>query len=299
MHRGANDYNDLLLRDLQREREQKPNRRKAVFFIIGRFTMNNQLQIFENEEFGRVRVLDNDGQPWFVGRDITNILGYSNGSRDINRHVDAEDRQNYRNGTLEKSNRGITIINESGLYSLILSSKLPNAKRFKRWVASEVLPTIRKHGAYLTDAVLEDAIKSQDFAFELLRKLQAEKGKTAALIDQMQALSNKARYCDWVLMSRSAVPVSIIAKDYGMTAMAFNRLLHHLGIQYRLGGAWLLYQRYADKGYTKSRTYCSPDGIGIIHTYWTQKGRRFLYDTLCGCGIFPLTDDDDVEEEFA
>ncbi|NLO85375.1 MAG: phage repressor protein/antirepressor Ant, partial [Clostridiales bacterium] len=142
--------------------------------------MNNQLQVFENEEFGKVRVLEIDGQPWFVGKDVTDILGYGNGSRDINRHVDAEDRQNYRNGTSEINNRGITIISESGLYALILSSKLPSAKRFKRWVTSEVLPTIRKHGAYLTDAVLEDALKSQEFAFELLRKLQAEKGKTTA-----------------------------------------------------------------------------------------------------------------------
>ena len=111
--------------------------------------MNNQLQIFENEEFGKVRVLELDGQPWFVGKDVTDILGYGNGSRDINRHVDAEDRRNYRNGTSEINNRGITIINESGLYALILSSKLPSAKRFKRWVTSEVLPTIRKHGAYM------------------------------------------------------------------------------------------------------------------------------------------------------
>lgn len=112
--------------------------------------MNNQLQIFENKEIGKVRVLELDGQPWFVGKDVTDILGYGNGSRDINRHVDAEDRRNYRNGTSEINNRGVTIINESGLYALILSSKLPSAKRFKRWVTSEILPTIRKHGAYVT-----------------------------------------------------------------------------------------------------------------------------------------------------
>ncbi len=156
--------------------------------------MNGQLQVFKNEEFGKIRVLEIDGQPWFVGKDVTDILGYGNGSRDINRHVDEEDRRNYRNGTSEINNRGITIINESGLYALILSSKLPSAKRFKRWVTSEVLPTIRKHGAYLTDAVLEDALKSQEFAFELLCKLQAEKGKTAALLDKVETLVPKAHY---------------------------------------------------------------------------------------------------------
>ncbi len=110
--------------------------------------MNNKLEIFKNEEFGEVKVLELNGEPWFVGNEITKILGYKNGSRDINRHVDQEDRQNYQNGTSEINNRGITIINESGLYSLILSSKLKSAKKFKRWVTSEVLPAIRKQGTY-------------------------------------------------------------------------------------------------------------------------------------------------------
>ena len=107
----------------------------------------NNLTVFKNEQFGEVRVIEQNGEPWFVGKDVADILGYQNGSRDINRHVDEEDRQNYQNGTLE-TNRGMTIINESGLYSLILSSKLPQAKQFKRWVTSEVLPSIRKTGAY-------------------------------------------------------------------------------------------------------------------------------------------------------
>ncbi len=113
----------------------------------------NEIQIFNNEEFGQVRTLTINGEPWMVGKDIAAALGYENGSRDINRHVDDEDRkvitsQNYQNGTLEIPNRGMTIINESGLYSLIFGSKLESAKRFKRWVTSEVLPAIRKTGRY-------------------------------------------------------------------------------------------------------------------------------------------------------
>lgn len=250
--------------------------------------MNNQLQVFENEEFGKVRVLEIGGAPWFVGKDVTAILGYGNGSRDINRHVDAEDRRNYRNGTSEINNRGITIINESGLYSLILSSKLPSAKRFKRWVTSEVLPSIRKHGAYINEEILEEAIRSQDFAFELFQKLQAEKDKTAALLDKVETLAPKARYCDRILQCRNAVLASVIAKDYGMTAVAFNRLLHDLGVQYKAGGTWLLYQCYAGQGYTKSKTYCTPSGTGVVHTQWTQKGRLFLYETLANAGVYPL-----------
>ena len=154
----------------------------------------------------------------------------------------------------------------------------------------EVLPTIRRHGAYLTEETLEAALGSQEFTRALLQRLQAEQGKNEALLSRMEELAPKARYCDRVLMGSDAIPISIIAKDYGMTAVAFNRLLHHLGIQYRLGGAWLLYQRYAGKGYTKSRTYCTPDGAGIVHTCWTQKGRLFLYEFLVAVGIFPLAD---------
>lgn len=107
----------------------------------------NNLQIFNSPEFGQVRTIQQNGEPWFVGKDVADILGYQNGSRDVNRHVDEDDRQNYQNGTFE-SNRGLTIINESGLYSLILSSKMPKAKEFKRWVTSEVIPAIRKTGKY-------------------------------------------------------------------------------------------------------------------------------------------------------
>ena len=107
----------------------------------------NELQIFNSEEFGDIRTVTIDNEPWFVGKDVADILGYQNGSRDINRHVAEEDRQNYQNGTFE-SPRGMTVINESGLYALIFGSKLESAKRFKHWVTSEVLPAIRKTGSY-------------------------------------------------------------------------------------------------------------------------------------------------------
>ena len=108
--------------------------------------MESNIQIFENPEFGKVRTIVIDDEPWFVGKDVADILWYQNGSRDINRHVDEDDRQNYQNGTFE-SPRGMTVINESGLYSRILSSKLPTAKKFKHWVTSEVMPSIRQTGS--------------------------------------------------------------------------------------------------------------------------------------------------------
>lgn len=122
----------------------------------------NNIQVFNNPEFVDIRTVEIDGEPWFVGKDVADNLGYQNGSRDINRHVDEEDRQNYQNGTFE-SNRGLTIINESGLYSLILSSKLPSARRFKHWVTSEVLPAIRKTGAYV-----QQEVKVPDISPELI-----------------------------------------------------------------------------------------------------------------------------------
>lgn len=262
--------------------------------------MNNKVQIFENGEFGTLEVLMIDDKPYFSAVECAAVLGYSNPRDAVLRHCRSVVKRDTPHPQNPQKIMRRGFIPEGDLYRLIIRSKLPAAARFEAWVMDEVLPTIRKHGAYLTDAILEDAIKSQEYAFELLQRLQAEKNKTDALLGQVQTLSSKAWYCDRVLMSGGVVPVSIIAKDYGMTAMAFNRLLHHLGIQFKLGGAWLLYSRYQNKGYTKSQTFCTPKGVGIVHIYWTQKGRRFLYDTLRGCGIYPLTDFyGDFEEDLA
>lgn len=128
----------------------------------------NEIFNFHGQE---VRTLIIDDEPWFVGKDVADILGYQNGSRDINRHVDEEDRQNYQNGTF--GNRGVTVINESGLYSLILSSKLPQAKEFKRWVTSEVLPAIRKQGGFIREDLDEDAFIALFTGQKKLREQQA------------------------------------------------------------------------------------------------------------------------------
>jgi len=249
--------------------------------------MKNQLQVFESKEFGKIRVIEKDGQPWFIGKDVTDILGYENGSRDINRHVDCDDRQNYRNGTSEINNRGVTIINESGLYSLILSSKLPEAKKFTRWVTSEILPSIRQHGAYITDDTLRKMREDDGFTDSLIRRLSDEKAKNNVLLDKLEQFAPKARYYDIILQCENAVQTSIIARDYGMTCAAFNKLLHGLRVQFKIGDCWLLYRDYANKGYTITRTFYVSDKLSKIHTYWTQSGRRFLYDLLRWHGIFP------------
>lgn len=258
----------------------------------------NELQIFKNEKFGEIRTVEIDGQVWFVGKDIADILGYQNGSRDINRHVEEEDRQNYQNGTFE-SNRGLTIINESGLYSLVLSSKLESAKQFKRWITNEVLPSIRKHGAYMTEVTIDRMIASPEFGIQLLTALKEEQKKRQNLetenAQQRQMIaeySPKASYYDVVLQTKDLTSASQISKDYGKSAKWLNSLLHDLGVQYKQGNVWLLYQKYAEMGYTKSKTHTYSDDHGTqhskLHTYWTQKGRLFIYDLLKQNGYYPL-----------
>ena len=244
--------------------------------------MSTEIKNFTNEEFGTVRSTVINGEPYFVGKDVADILGYQNGSRDINRHVEEEDRCKIMvfDGNQDKET---IVINESGLYSLILSSKMPKAKQFKHWVTSDVLPSIRKHGMYAADELLADP----DLFIQVLQDLKTERQKTEKLSlevaqnKQMLAeMQPKATYYDLVLQSNSLVPISQIAKDYGISGKAMNSLLNELGVQYRQSGTWLLYQKYADKGYTQSKTFVVDDEKTVMNTYWTQQGRLFLYDLL-------------------
>lgn len=259
----------------------------------------NELQNF-NFEGNKVRTVLIENEPFFVGKDVTDILGYQNGSRDINRHVDEDDRQNYQNGTFE-SPRGLTVINESGLYSLILSSKLPSAKKFKRWVTSEVLPTIRKHGAYLTDQKIEEVLTDPDTIIKLATQLKEERTGRLIAEQQVQEMKPKVTYYDRILSNKALVAISVIAKDYGMSGTAMNNLLHRLGIQYKQGKTWLLYSKYQTTGWTQSETTMvkRKDGTekAVLNTKWTQKGRLGLYELLKLHNYLPLIEQDlDIQE---
>lgn len=259
----------------------------------------DELQVFKNAEFGSIRTLLINGEPHFVGRDIAEILGYSNTKDAIATHVYEEDRsviQMSENTTLEISNRGLTVINESGLYSLILSSKMPNAKKFKRWVTAEVLPAIRKHGVFAVDEVLANP----DILINALMKLKKEREEKLVLQQtvvvqnqQIVEMKPKASYYDVVLNCKDLVAISVIAKDYGWTANRMNQYLKEKGIQFKQGKKiWLLYKEYAEMGLTstKTHTYSGSDGSAHSkpHTYWTQKGRLFIYDLLKKDGILPI-----------
>lgn len=257
----------------------------------------NELKIFENPDFGKVRTTEINGEPYFVGKDVAEILGYSNTKDAISAHVDEDDKhvfQKSENTTFEIPNRGLTVINESGLYSLILSSKLPKAKEFKRWVTSEVLPSIRKHGAYAVDELINDpelAIKAFTALKEERMKNKQLETTVAVQTQQISELKPKATYYDVILNCKDLVSATEIAKDYGKSAKWLNNLLHELGVQFKQGGIWLLYQNYAECGYTSTKTHNYLDENGgnhaKVHTYWTQKGRIFIYDLLKGKGILP------------
>lgn len=262
-----------------------------------------ELKIFESAAFGAVRALGIDGAPWFVGKDVAEILGYSNPQKAIRDHVDEEDRTVNESFTVNGTMG--TLINESGLYSLVLSSKLPSAKAFKRWVTCEVLPSIRKHGAYMTEEILQKTLENPDFLIGLATQLKEEREKRlaaeldkAVLTQQVAELRPKASYYDLILQCASLLSVTEISKDYGMSAKAFNKQLHELRIQYQQSGVWFLYAEYQDGGYTQTKTqnYSRSDGSqgARTHMYWTQKGRLFLYERLKAEGILPMIERTDA-----
>lgn len=254
---------------------------------------------FENST---VRTLTIGNEPYFVGRDVAEILGYAKARNAIAAHVDEEDKKDAPiQGTLGGV-QDMTVINESGLYSLILGSKLPKAKKFKRWVTSEVLPAIRRHGMYATDELLANP----DFAIATFKALKAEREKAAKLQaavavqeQQLAELQPKATYYDKVLNCPDLVPVNTIAKDYGWSAIKLNGYLHEHGIQYKQGDIWHLYQKYAERGYAATRTHMYEGSDGgqhsREHTYWTQQGRLFIYDLLKADGILPVMERESEE----
>ena len=242
----------------------------------------NNLQIFENPDFGQVRMVMIEDNPYFVGKDVAEILGYKNPNEAIQDHVDNEDKflrssmgsemlklfssvKDIQNKFGRQDN---WFINESGVYALVFSSKLPKAKEFKRWVTSEVLPAIRKHGAYMTEQTVEKALTSPDFLIQLATNLKKEREarqeaeaknfklehEVVGLNEKISELKPKADYVDRILKSTSLVTTTQIAKDYGMGAPTFNKKLKELKVQHNVGGQWVLTYKYQGKGYASSET---------------------------------------------
>lgn len=249
----------------------------------------NELQVF-NFEGKDIRTVNIENQPWFVGKDVADVLGYSNPQKALRDHIDNEDKT--VNESFSVNGTKAILVNESGLYSLVLKSQLPGAKRFKRWVTSEILPSIRKHGAYMTEDVIAKTLSDPDYIIGLIKSIAEHKQEILAKNQVIGELKPKADYLDRILKSKSLLTITQIAKDYGMSGIAMNQKLHELGVQYKQSDQWFLYERYHDKGFTSSETFVVEDVNGlervVMNTKWTMKGRVFLYNLLKEQGITPM-----------
>lgn len=236
-------------------------------------------------------------EPLFVAKDVAEWIEYDVSS--VNKMLDKIDEDEKLVGTLFRSgqNREAWFLTENGLYEVLMQSRKPLAKEFKKKV-KEILKSIRKHGLYAID----DLLNNPDMAIAALQKLKEERRLRLQAQEEIaqknqiiQELQPKASYYDLVLQNKSLVAISVIAKYYGMSAKKMNKILHELKIQFKQGNTWLLYQKYAGKGYTQSKTHTIDADYSKMHTYWTQKGRLFLYDLLKNKkGILPLIEQKDV-----
>lgn len=252
--------------------------------------MENEIQSF-NFDNQKVRTLAINGQPYFVGKDVAEILGYKRTADAIRENVPDKFKGV---GVLPTpgGKQRVTVISEAGLYKLAFKSHAKNAEKFTDWVASEVLPSIRKHGAYMTDEKIEEVLLNPDTIIKLATELKAERERRSIAEQRVNELTPKASYYDLVLSNKSLVTITQIAKDYGMSGQAMNHKLHDLGVIYKQGDTWLLYSKYQRTGWTHSETIMvtKTDGTqkAVMHTKWTQKGRLGLYELLKRHGILPL-----------
>jgi prophage antirepressor-like protein len=257
----------------------------------------NELQIFNSPEFGDIRIVMVESEPMFCLSDVCRALEITNVGNVKQRLSEKGIRTM---DTLTKGgNQKLLYINEANLYKTIFQSRKESAQRFTDWVTDEVLPSIRKHGAYMTEQVIEKALTSPDFLIRLATQLKEEQEKRKLAESEVKMknqiiseLKPKADYYDEILKNPGLVTITQIAKDYGMSGKKMNDILHSLGIQYKKSGQWLLYDRYSKNGYTHSETVdiTRSDGRPDVkmNTKWTQKGRIFLYSTLKEKDILPV-----------
>lgn len=262
----------------------------------------NKLQLFENPEFGKIRVVERNGEPWFVAADVCRALEIEE-SHVAMRRLDDDEKGRCSIPTLG-GEQEMTVVNEPGLYALVLGSRKPDAKKFKRWITHDVLPSIRKHGAYMTEHTIDSLLENPDLIIELATKLKDERAERQRLEQeneiQKQTILDyepKVAYYETILQSKELLAVSQIAADYGLSAKALNKILHEEGIQHRVGRQLVLYRKHMGKGYTKSVThpFIRADGTpdSQIFTKWTQRGRLEIHRILESRGIKAIMDLED------
>ncbi len=254
-------------------------------------------ELFRHPQFGNLRVLtDEKGEPWFVGKVVAEALGYAKPQTAVSDHVLNRDRKVLKFSNFPKTGKlteiwlgqdrtNKTIINESGLYSLILGSKLPAAIEFKHWVTSEVLPQIRRTGGYIPTHDGEGKpysdLEIMSLAFQIHERTIAERDRKIAEQDEtIRVLEPKATYCDEVLESVNCMTMTQVAKEHGTTHAGLTKMLHEKGVIYLQSGQWMLYVDFCNHGLTRNRTHSYHDSVGVVHSHsylvWTEKGRMFL-----------------------
>lgn len=255
----------------------------------------NELQIINNAEFGELRTIEENEKVLFCGSDVAKALKYTRPNDAITAHCRYTVKRSIPHPQSPDKQIEMLFIPEGDVYRLICHSKIESAERFEKWVFDDVLPTIRRHGMYATNELLDNP----DLLIEAATRIKVQREKIAALettvavqSQQLAEAAPKVSYYDLILNCKDLISISKIAKDYGMSAVKMNDLLRDMGIQYRQGNVWLLYQKYAAQGYTSTKTheYIGSDGTNHAKTatYWTQKGRLFIYNKLKDNDIVPV-----------
>lgn len=249
---------------------------------------DNKIQLFQNDEFGQIRAIIVNEEPWFVGKDVAIALGYGEGKSLANavaKHVDSEDRGVTKMVT-PGGKQDMTVINESGLYSLVLSSKLPTAKKFKRWVTSEVLPTIRKHGMYASADTVEKMLADPDTAIRILNEIKAEREKRKELESKIEQDKPKVEWADQCLESNTTLKIGDYAKlihRENDIEIGQNRLFNFLRSRNILNENNMPYQEYMDRGWFEviERPVQTVNGTIIKYTpKITPKGQQGLLTVI-------------------
>lgn len=266
---------------------------------------NNTFQVFSHPQFGKINTVETEnGKVLFKATDVAASLGYSQPKVAISKLckgvtvLETPSENQYGTVVLQP----VRYISEADIYRLVMRSKLPEAERFQDWVCEEVLPSIRKHGGYLTDAALQRVVTEPDFLIGLANAIKEERKNRMAVEakyeeqklligrqqEQIEELGKRTSYVDLVLQCKGLLDITQIAQDYGMSGRKMNAVLHEKGIQYKDNKQWILYAAYKDKGYVHSATLSLENGKSVMRTQWTQKGRMFIYEKLKAEGILPV-----------
>ena len=276
--------------------------------------MNDKIQVFNHPQFGNIGTIQTEnGKVLFKATDVATALGYVRSADAVRKHCKGvaileTPSENQFGTVVMQPTRYIT---EADIYRLVMRSKLPEAEKFQDWVCEEVLPSIRKHGAYLTDAALQRVVTEPDFLIGLANVIKEERKNRLAVEaqceeqklligrqqEQIEELGKRTSYVELVLQCKGLLDITQIAQDYGLSGRKLNALLHEKGIQYKDNRQWILYSPYKDKGYVHSATLSLESGKSVMRTQWTQKGRLFIYERLKKDGILPVMEREQATKE--